>query len=125
MKMSWSKEGNLQFGVYLKPGQQLKYVNDVSSHPPYCFKAITKGVFGRLISLTLLTDESRYKSIKDLCPRHFEALNLALLLTRSQLNLNKTGQYGLYLRPVSMQKTEGIGQSRCSHESKSYTLVRL
>ena len=42
--------------------------------PPHCFKAITKGVFGRLASLTSLTDESRYKSIKDLYPRHFEAL---------------------------------------------------
>jgi hypothetical protein len=77
MKMSWSEEGDLRFGVYLKPGQQLKYLNNVSSHPPHCFKAITKGVFGRLASLTSLTDESRYKSIKDLYPRHFEALNLA------------------------------------------------
>ena len=63
--------------MHLKPGQQLKYLNDASSHPPHCFKAITKGVFGRLASLTSLTDESRYKSIKDLYPRHLEALNLA------------------------------------------------
>jgi hypothetical protein len=33
MKMSWSKEGDLHFGVYLRPGQQLKYLNNVSSHP--------------------------------------------------------------------------------------------
>ncbi len=45
--------------------------------PPHCFKANTKGVFGRLASLTSLTNESRYKSIKDLYPRHFEALNHA------------------------------------------------
>jgi hypothetical protein len=77
MEMSWSEEGDLRFGVYLKPGQQLKYLNNVSSHPPHCFKAITKGVFGHLASLTLLTDESRYKSIKDLYPRHFKALDLA------------------------------------------------
>ncbi len=77
MKMSWSEEGDLRFGVYLKPGQQLKYLNNVSTHPNHCFKAITKGVFGRLASLTSLTDESRYKSIKDLYRRHFEALHLA------------------------------------------------
>jgi hypothetical protein len=34
MKMTWSEEGDLRFGVYLKPGQQLKYLNSVSSHPP-------------------------------------------------------------------------------------------
>jgi hypothetical protein len=77
MKLSWSEEGDLRFGVYLKSGQQLKYLNNVSSHPPHCFKAITKGVFGRLASLTSLTNESRYKSIKDLYPRHFEALDKA------------------------------------------------
>ena len=26
MKMSWSPEGDLQFGVFIKKGQQLKYV---------------------------------------------------------------------------------------------------
>jgi hypothetical protein len=39
--------------------------------------------------------------------------------TRSQLNPDKPGQFGLYLSPVSIQKKEGIGQSHCSHESKS------
>jgi hypothetical protein len=63
--------------VYLKPGQQLKYLNNDSPHPNHCFKAITKGVFGRLASITSLPDASRYKSIKDLYPRHFEALDKA------------------------------------------------
>ena len=26
MKMSWSPEGDLKFGVYMEKGQQLKYV---------------------------------------------------------------------------------------------------
>jgi hypothetical protein len=83
-KSSWSEEGDLQFGVYLKLGQQLKYLNNVSLHPHHCFKAITKFVFGRLLtSLTLLTEESRYKSmIKDLYPRHFETLDLAGFLPK-------------------------------------------
>ena len=60
--------------------QQLKYLHSVSSHPPHCFKAITKGVFGCLASLTLLIDKSRYyykSTIKYLYPRHLEALNQA------------------------------------------------
>jgi hypothetical protein len=30
-------------------------------------------------------------------------------VTRSQLNPDKPGQFGLYLRPVSVQKKEDIG----------------
>jgi hypothetical protein len=26
MKMTWSEEGDLRFGVYLKPGQEMKYL---------------------------------------------------------------------------------------------------
>jgi hypothetical protein len=79
MEMTQLEEGDLHFGVYLKPGQQLKYLNSISSHPPHCFRAITKGVFRRLTSLTLLMDKSRYKSIKDLYPPHHKALNQASL----------------------------------------------
>jgi hypothetical protein len=75
--MTWSDEGDLRFGEYLKPGQELKYLNNDSSHPPHCFKAITKEVFGWLASLTLLTNKSRYKPIKDLYPQHHRALKLA------------------------------------------------
>jgi hypothetical protein len=79
----------------LKPGQELKYLNSDSSYPHHCFKAITKGVFGWLASLTLLTNESRYKSIKDLYPQHHGALKLMSLaqkyipmLQEEVLNLN-------------------------------------
>ena len=34
MKMSWSHEGDLQFGVFRKKGQQLKYVGKESTHTP-------------------------------------------------------------------------------------------
>jgi hypothetical protein len=74
--MTWMVDGDLQFGVYLKPGQELKYLNISSSYTPHCFKAITKGVFGCLASLTLLTDKSRYMSIKDIYPQHTK-INLA------------------------------------------------
>jgi hypothetical protein len=68
MKMTWLEDGDLRFGVYLKPGQELKYLNSDSSHPPHC-----KGLFGRLASLTSLTEELKYKSIKDLYPLHHKA----------------------------------------------------
>jgi hypothetical protein len=77
MKMTWTAEEKLRFGVYLKPNQELKYHNNDSLHPHHCFKAITKGVFGCLASLTSLMDESKYKFIKDIYPQHHEALNLA------------------------------------------------
>jgi hypothetical protein len=70
-------------------------ISKISSHPPHCFKAITKGVFGHLTSLTSLTDKSRYKSTKTLYPRHSEALNLAglspkyVLALQEILELNK------------------------------------
>ncbi len=79
MEMTWPEEGDLRFGVYLKQGQQLKYINSFSLHPPHCFRAITKGAFGHLASLTLLMDDSRYKTIKELYPKHHEALNQASL----------------------------------------------
>ena len=34
MKMSWSPEGDLQFGVFRKKGQQLKYAVKDSTHTP-------------------------------------------------------------------------------------------
>jgi hypothetical protein len=46
LKMTWLEEGELCFGIYLKPGQELKYLNIDSLHPPHCFKAILKAVFG-------------------------------------------------------------------------------
>jgi hypothetical protein len=36
----WDKNENLAFTVYQKPGQQLKYLNKDSTHPPHVFGAI-------------------------------------------------------------------------------------
>jgi hypothetical protein len=94
MQMTWLDEGDLQFRVYLKLGQELKYLTSDSSHPIIAFKAITKGVFGWLASLTSLTNKFRYKSIKDLYPQHHRSLKLAGLapkyipMLQEVLNLN-------------------------------------
>jgi hypothetical protein len=58
--MTWPDKGDLRFGVYLKPGQELNYlVNSDSSHPLIALKqSATKGVFGQLASLTSLTNKN-------------------------------------------------------------------
>ena len=52
MKMSWSPEGDLQFGVFRKKGQQLKNVRQESTHTPGTLHAIPLGVLNRLSKLT-------------------------------------------------------------------------
>eukprot|EP00957_Ditylum_brightwellii_P132771 10124460-Ditylum_brightwellii.AAC.1 len=48
MALSWDNENNLQFGVYRKPKQDLKYVDTNSTYRPTMFKSITNGVFTRI-----------------------------------------------------------------------------
>ena len=43
MKKSWSPEGDLQFGVFRKKGQQLKYVGKETTHPPVILRTILIG----------------------------------------------------------------------------------
>ena len=40
MELFWSEQDELQFRVYMKPEQQLKYLNKGSTHTGACFKAI-------------------------------------------------------------------------------------
>jgi hypothetical protein len=44
MELSWTSDATLSFGVHLKPNQQLKYLNNSSSHTDSCLKAITNSV---------------------------------------------------------------------------------
>ena len=52
MKMSWSPEGDLQFILFRKRGQKLKYVGKESTHTPGNLRAIFSGVLNRLAKLT-------------------------------------------------------------------------
>ena len=52
MKMSWSPEGDLQFSIFRKKGQQLQYVGMESTHTPSNLRAIPSGVLNRLAKLT-------------------------------------------------------------------------
>ena len=51
MKLSWSTEGDLQFCVLWKKGQQLNYVRMGSTHTPGTLCVIPPGVFTRLVKI--------------------------------------------------------------------------
>eukprot|EP00957_Ditylum_brightwellii_P042737 3235917-Ditylum_brightwellii.AAC.1 len=59
MKLLWDKEGNLEFNVYQKKGQAMKYIDKQSLHRQPVFKSISKGVNTRLIRLTSVTEENK------------------------------------------------------------------
>ena len=52
MKMSWSPEGYLKFGVFREKGQQSKYVGKESTHTPGNLRTIPSAVLKRLAKLT-------------------------------------------------------------------------
>ena len=63
MKMIWSPEGYLQFGVFRKKGQQLKYGVKESTHTPGTLCAIPSGVLNRLAKLTSRKPSIRYEGV--------------------------------------------------------------
>jgi hypothetical protein len=73
-------DGTLNFGVHLKPNQELKYLNAGSAHTPGCFKAIMTRVCYRLTKLTTIDKTSADMKLDEIYPEHFSALNKADLL---------------------------------------------
>jgi hypothetical protein len=80
MEMSWNDEGELKFGVHLKPNQELKYLNAGSTRTPGCFKAITMGVCYCLMKLTTVDKNSADMKLDKIYPEHFGALDKADVL---------------------------------------------
>ena len=74
MKMSWSPEGELQFGVFRKKVQQLKYVGKESTHAPGTLRAIPSGVFNRLAKLTSRKPSIQEAAVESIYPAHAKAL---------------------------------------------------
>ena len=70
MKMRWYPEGDLQFGVFRKKGQQLSYVRKESTHTPGSLRAFPSGVLNRLDKLTsrktLINSERGKKNLPQL-----------------------------------------------------------
>ena len=77
MKMSWSPEGDLQFGVFRKKGQLLKYVRKESTHTPGTLRAIPSGVLKRLARLTSRNPFIHSESVDKIYPNHANALRKA------------------------------------------------
>lgn len=71
----------LAFRVLVKPNKQIKYLSSNSSHSLSCFKAINTGVCHHLTKLTSIDKTNGDKRLSDLYPRHFDALDLAKLVS--------------------------------------------
>ena len=74
MKTSWSPEGDLQFGVFRKKGQQLKYVGKEITHTPGTLRAIPSGVWNRLAKLTSRNPSIQAEAVDKICPAHENAI---------------------------------------------------
>ena len=85
MELYWGADSELTFNVHIKPNQEIKYLNDGSSHTPGCFKAITMGVCYHLMKLTSINDDNGDKKLDELYPLHFKALSKANLLKEAEI----------------------------------------
>ena len=74
MKMSWSPEGDLRFGVFRKKGQQLKYVGKESNHTPGTLRAIPSGFLNRLSKFTSRKPSIHSERVEKIYPDHVNSL---------------------------------------------------
>ena len=77
MKMSWSPEGDLKFGVFRENGQQLKYVGKESTHTPGTLSTIPSGVLNRLSKLTSRKLSIHSEGVEKIYPDHANTLRKA------------------------------------------------
>ena len=75
--MSWSPEGDLQFGVFSKKGQQLKYSGQESTHTTGTLRAIPSGVLNRLAKLNSRNPSIHAEAADKIYPDHANALRKA------------------------------------------------
>ena len=77
MKMSWSPEGDLQFRVFRKMGQKLKYVGKEINLTPGNICAIPSGVMNFLVKLTSQKPSLHSERVDKIYPNHANALREA------------------------------------------------
>ena len=82
MELYW-KQDELNFRIHLKPNQQLKYLNNGSTHTNATFRAIPHGVMKRLANLSSANAETENKRLNELYPKHAAALEKARLIKPS------------------------------------------
>ena len=114
MKMSWSPEGDLKFGVFRKKVQQLKYFGKESTHTPGTPRAIPSGVLNRIAKLTSRKASTKYEEVEKIYPDHANALHKAGLappnfLTMGYLWSNQDEKIDIEKEPyVSKKKNINI-----------------
>ena len=64
--MTWYPKGDIQFGIFGKKGQTLKYVRKCSTHTPGTLYAIPSGVLKRLAKLTSQNPDLHYKLVESI-----------------------------------------------------------
>jgi len=106
MELIWSEKKELQFQIYMKPSQQLKYLNKGSTHTGDVFKAIPQGVYQRLAKLTTITEENKNLTLKEIYPKHFKALEHAGLVKGKIPTLQDEKLKSELLRKMSDEKKE-------------------
>ena len=75
--MSCAPEGDLQFGVFRKNGQHLKYVGKKINHTPGTLRAIPLGVLNRLAKLISRKPSIYSSGVDKIYPDHANALRKA------------------------------------------------
>ena len=73
----WNAEGELEYQVYRKSNQKLKYLNKVSTHTNATLNAIPSGIFNRLSKLTPRTNKNAQMKIDGRFQGHSKALSKA------------------------------------------------
>ena len=74
MKISWSPEGDLLFGVFKKNLHQLKYVRKERTQTPGTLRTIPSGVLNRLAKLTPRKPSIHSEGVEKIYPDHTNAL---------------------------------------------------
>ena len=74
MKISWSPERGLQFGVFRGKRHQLKYVGMGSTDTPGTLRVIPSGGLNRLAKLTSQKLSFRSEGVNKIYPDHANAL---------------------------------------------------
>ena len=87
MKMGWSPEGDLQFSVFRKRGQQLKYVGKESTHTPGNLRAIPSEVLNRLAKQTSQKTSIHYEGADKIYPDHVNTICKAGLVPSNFLTM--------------------------------------
>ena len=81
MKLSFSSEGDLPFGVFRKRGQKLNYVRKGSNHTPGTLCAIPLEVLNRLAKITSRKPYFNSERVENVYPDHANVLHEAGLST--------------------------------------------